>query len=84
MSGSGFNLLFFHDLFKDDLNVGKYESFVIMCGDSNSSDVDFNMIDVMALLLIGRFGGRLHNPQRIDKISTSFLLSGKTFSGISK
>jgi len=83
LSGSGFKLLFFHNLFPDDLNVGRYEAFVIMCGDSNSSDEDLNMIDVTALLLLSRYGGRLHNPQRIDKISTSFLLSGKNFSGFS-
>ena len=84
ISGSGFSLLFFHDLFSDDLNIGRYESFVIMCGDAKSSLEDKHMIDLMALLLLSRYGGRLHNPQRIDKISTSFLLSGKTFSGFSK
>jgi len=80
ISDAGFKLLFFHTLFPDDLNVGKYESFIIMCADSESSEGDFSMIDTMALLLLSRYGGRLHNPQRIDKISTSFLLSGKIFS----
>jgi len=84
ISGNGFRLLFFHTLFSDDLNVGKYESFVILSGDQESSIPDFNMIDTIALLLIERYGGRLHNPQRIDKISTSFLLCGTSFDGSQK
>jgi len=83
VSGEGFQLLFFHDLFKDDLNYGKYDSFVVMSGSSQSSDDDLKMIDVFTLLLLSRYGGRLHNPQRIDKISTSFLLSGTSFAGFS-
>lgn len=84
ISEGGFQLIFFHDLFKDDLNYGKYDSFVVMSGNSASSKDDLNMIDVFSLLLLSRYDGRLHNPQRIDKISTSFLLSGKPFAGFSK
>jgi hypothetical protein len=84
VSDAGFRLLFFHSLFSDDLNKGKFESFIILSGYSDSSDIDFNMIDITSLLLIQRYGGRIHNPQRIDKISTSFLLSGRPFSGFLK
>jgi hypothetical protein len=52
-----------------------------MSGSQESSEIDLQMVDIVALLLLSRYGGRLHNPQRIDKISTSFLLSGKPFSG---
>lgn len=79
LSGSGFKLLFFHDLFKDDLNYGKFDSFIIINGHQDSSPEDFAMIDIIALLLLNRYGGRLHNPQRVNKITTSFLLSGKPF-----
>lgn len=84
ISGSGFKLLFFHELFSDDLNRGKFEAFIIMCGDHKSSPEDLAMIDVVALLLLDRYGGQVHNPQRLDKITTSFLLSGKTFPGSKK
>lgn len=83
-SDKGFQLLFFHSLFSDDLNKDKFEAFVILSGYQDSSDIDFSMIDITSLLLLQRFGGRIHNPQRIDKISTSFLLSGKPFVGFSK
>lgn len=81
VSDSGFSLLFFHTLFPDDLNFGKHKSFIIFSGDAKSSDSDLVLIDVFALLLLKRYGGHLHNPQKLDKISTSFLLSGKPFSG---
>lgn len=79
LSGSGLQLLFFHDLFSDDLNTGKFESFVIVCGDSQSSDTDLMMVDIFSILILNHYGGRIHNPQKIDKISTNFLLSGKSF-----
>lgn len=82
ISDAGFDLLFFHDLFKDDLNYGKFDSFIIINGSQQSSNEDLAMIDTIALLLLNRYGGRLHNPHRIDKITTSFLLSGKPFSGL--
>jgi len=82
ISGEGFKLLFFHDLFKDDLNYGKYDTFVVISASSSSTEADYHMIDIISLLLLSRYGGRLHNPQRTDKISTSFLLSGTPFSGL--
>lgn len=81
ISKSGLQLLFFHDLFPDDLNSGKFEAFIIICGDLESSDEDLVMVDIFSLLLLQRYGGKLHNPYRLDKISTSFLLSGKSFTG---
>lgn len=80
LSSTGFKLLYFDTLFPDDLNFGTYESFVILSAYKNSSETDFKMLDVMAVLLLNRYGGRLHNPQRIEKISTSYLLSGAPFS----
>lgn len=80
VSSAGFQLLFFDTLFPDDLNLDSYESFIIMSGYSDSSVADFSMLDTMAVLLLNRYGGRLHNPQRIEKISTSYLLSGSHFS----
>ena len=80
ISGAGFQLLFFNTLFSDDLNRGFYESFIILSGYQHSSTADLNMIDVMAVLILNRYGGKLHNPQRIEKISTNYLLSGEVYS----
>ncbi len=81
LSGAGFRLLHFDDLFSDDLNYGKYGSFVILSAHQDSSVIDFNMVDITAIFLLTRYGGRLHNPHRIEKISTSYFLSGVPFAG---
>jgi len=77
---SGFQLVYFDTLFPDDLNTGKYESFAILSGDQLSSNEDLVMLDSTASKLLNSYGGRLHNPHRIEKISTSYLLSGEQFS----
>ena len=79
LSLNGFNLLFFTDVCKDDLNFGSYGSFVILSGYQNSSFIDLAMVDIVSVLLLSRYGGKVHNPQRIDKISTDILLSGAQF-----
>lgn len=75
----GFDLMYFHELFADDLNHGNYSRFIIMSASPRSKALDLSMIDTMAVMLLKEYGGRLHNPQRISKISTSFLLSGEPF-----
>lgn len=80
VSSSGFRLLFFDSLFSDDLNKDTYESFIIISGYVDSSLADLNMIDIISILILNRYGGKLHNPQKIDKISTNYLLSGAVFS----
>ena len=82
--GSGFRLLFFHSLYPDDLNHGKFSSFLILSGHQSSSDLELSMVDAMSVMLIRQYGGFIHNPQRIDKISTGFLLSGTPFSKFTK
>lgn len=82
LSKDGFRLLHFEKLFPDDLNRGRYKCFMVLTGEQGSSPIDLQMIDIVSLLLITNYGGRVHNPQRLDKISTSFLLSGKPLGAI--
>ena len=78
-SSSGFQLVHFTTLFPDDLNAGKFATFTILSGYQQSSSDDLTMLDSIASNLLKSYGGRLHNPQRIEKISTNYLLSGEQF-----
>lgn len=75
----GFQLVYFDSLFSDDLNSGNFEAFVVLSGYQTSSPADFRMLDNTAESLLRQHGGRLHNPQRIEKISTSYFLSGAQY-----
>ena len=76
LSKDGFKLVLFEAVCSDDLNHGHYEAFIVMSGTQNSSTADLMMIDITAQLMLSRFGGRLHNPHKIHKISTDIFLSG--------
>jgi len=80
LPSAGFDLIYFDALFTDDLNLGNYEAFIMLSGHQPSSRADLRMLDNTATSLLGKYGGRLHNPHRIEKISTSYLLSGEQFS----
>lgn len=79
IESSGFQLIYFSSLFPDDLNHGNYEAFTILSGYQSSSEADLHMLDITAATLLSNYGGRLHNPHRIEKISTSYFLSGEQF-----
>lgn len=80
ITSAGFELIYFDSLFTDDLNLGNFEAFIILSGHQTSTGADLKMLDITAASLLEKYGGRLHNPQRIEKISTSYLLSGEQFS----
>ena len=75
----GFQLIYFDTLFADDLNFGKFQSFAILSASQDSTDSDMDRLDTVAAHLLDVFGGHLHNPQRIERISTSYFLSGEQF-----
>jgi len=75
----GLQLIYFDTLFADDLNFGKFQSFAILSAYQDSTDSDMDRIDTAAAHLLDVFGGHLHNPQRIERISTSYFLSGEQF-----
>ena len=75
----GLQLIYFDTLFVDDLNFGKFQSFAILSAYQDSTESDFDAVDCVATHLLGVFGGHLHNPQRIERISTSYFLSGEQF-----
>ena len=77
--GSGVQLIYFSTLFVDDLNYGKFKSFAIVNASQASSEADFTLVDDVAARLLANFGGHLHNPQRIERISTSYFLSGEQY-----
>ena len=77
LSGTGFKLLYFDGLFRDSLQMGKYHAFVALEGAHDSSEFDRSMIDITASLLLRRYGGILHNPQRTDRKHPNVFLCGK-------
>lgn len=80
LNSAGLQLIYFNNLFSDDLNYGSYSSFIILSTLHGSSSLDVGMVDIISVLLLDRYGGLVHNPQRIDKISTNYLLNGEMFS----
>ena len=76
LSEAGFKLVLFEEVCTDDLYHGQYEAFTIISGSQDSSPTDLTMIDITTHLLLSRYGGRLHNPYKINKISTDIFLSG--------
>lgn len=77
LSGAGFRLLYFDGLFRDSLHLGDYHAFLAFEGSHDSSDFDRSMIDITAALLLRRYGGVLHNPQRPDRKHPNVFLCGK-------
>lgn len=67
LSNSGFKLIHFDGLFKDDLHYGDYGAFVILEGSDSCSRVDLSYIDVITKFLIDRYGGMIHNPNSIGQ-----------------
>ena len=76
---SGIQLIYFSTLFTDDLNFGEFRSFVIINAFQDSPETDINLVDQVAARLLLAFGGHLHNPQRIERISTNYFLSGEQY-----
>lgn len=68
LSGNGFKLVFYHGVFPDDKYCETYNSFVMVLGSPNSSDIDIAFMDIITKFLLDRYEGIIHNP-------TSTLLS---------
>ncbi len=77
LSGTGFRLIYFDGMFRDNRHLGKYHAFLALEGAHDSSDFDRSMIDITAALLLKRYGGVLHNPQRTDRKHPNVFLCGK-------
>ena len=77
LSGTGFRLLYFDGMFRDNLHADKFKAFTVLEGAHDSSPVDLHMIDITASLLLRRYGGVLHNPQRADRKHPNVYLCGK-------
>lgn len=76
LSTSGFELIYFDDLHKDNNYYGAYQAFLVLQGNLDSSDFDLKMIDITASLFLKRYDGILHNPQRIDRKFPDVYLGG--------
>lgn len=76
LSGGGIELLYFDGSFTDNTKYPDYEASVVIRGSLNGSEIDLAMVDITASLLLSRYGGVLHNPQRIDRKYPNLFING--------
>ncbi len=78
LSEAGFSLLLFDGMYPDCVRAGDFRTFIVMEGGLDSSGIDVSMVDITAALLLKRYGGTVHNPNRLDRKVPNVYLCGKS------
>lgn len=76
LSTSGIEMMYFDAAFADSARFAQYGCSVLLQGGLSGSPIDLAMLDITASLLLSRWGGTLHNPQRIDRKFANLFVCG--------